>query len=307
MVWETRTACMAHNLKSLFPVWEYIEYRRVAHGIELWYGDTQSPIFIRVLEIPGHHTLASDILHFKKDLPVYGRHLEITGDNICFDITPIDIPPDELDFPDPDLEDCSTELASLPVVVVDPDIHFTKAPTYRREIHNLIRCQGSPCIVQLKGRSEDGLLVFERLGGLFAHRSSIPADMMIPKLKDRLIEMAQAVSYLHSMGIVHRDLVLPNWLYNGRAVLCDLQCLNASMTCAAPEVVADKRFSTASDIYGFGICIWSMVYNNNPFTPFSPFGFPPPPPFESVFLACTRPFPEDRTSIDEVLDMLRAI
>jgi hypothetical protein len=64
-------------------------------------------------------------------------------------------------------------VAKLPLVDMDPKKHFTKQGKYRTEIRNLIKCQGgvvpggplSPHIVQLRGRSTDGKLVFDKCRG----------------------------------------------------------------------------------------------------------------------------------------------
>ena len=64
---------------------------------------------------------------------------------------------------DPDLEDCSEEISKLPLVAFDDEKHFAKRPTYKQEIRHLLRCRGSLRIVQLLGRSEEGMLVFPQI------------------------------------------------------------------------------------------------------------------------------------------------
>ena len=64
---------------------------------------------------------------------------------------------------DTDLEDCSEDLAKLPLITFDTAKHFIKHPTYKQEIRYLLQCLGSPHIVQLLGRTQEGALVFPKL------------------------------------------------------------------------------------------------------------------------------------------------
>ena len=40
--------------------------------------------------------------------------------------------------------------------------NFKKSATYKQEIHYLLQCQGSPHVVQLLGRMEEGALIFPK-------------------------------------------------------------------------------------------------------------------------------------------------
>jgi hypothetical protein len=90
-------------------------------------------------------------LRLKSDLPRYNCHLEIMGN----DIREVERNPWECDEVDPNLEDCSEEVAKLPLIAFDPEKHFKKSTTYKQEIRYLLQCQGSPRVVQLLGRTEE--------------------------------------------------------------------------------------------------------------------------------------------------------
>ena len=101
----------------------------------------------------------------------------------------------------------------------------------------------------------------------------------------RIIEqIAEAVSHLHSQGIVHRDVNPANILIDrqGRAVLSDLGLSKrtdfdlgltvvgtglGTAVFAAPELFFDaKNAQTSADIYGLGATLYSMLTGRRPFS-----------------------------------------
>ena len=122
--------------------------------MEVWYGEM---LYYVKLVITSRSSLAWNI-----DLPRYDCDVEIIGENVheterkpVLKLDPI--------------EDCSEEVANLPVIAFDPEMHFAKAPTFKREIHNLLQCRGSPHIVQLLGRAtcfpQDRRVILYHLNG----------------------------------------------------------------------------------------------------------------------------------------------
>lgn len=68
-----------------------------------------------------------------------------------------------------------------------------------------------------------------------------------------MLDIIDGVAYLHSLGIVHRDLTLGNILESNPLAICDLQCHN-STHCRPLEIDGGDytKFSFASDIFALG-------------------------------------------------------
>ncbi|TDL29940.1 kinase-like protein [Rickenella mellea] len=292
--------------RERFPFWKTIGDTMIPGGWELWYGEPTGPYYyLKIVGPPG--TLAGDILRCEKDLPIYQSDREIIGDDDRE--TNKKTPPSE-DECDPDLEDCSEEVAKLPLIEVDPGIHFTKSPTYKQEIRYLLLLRGSPRVVQLLGRTPDGALVFQKHErDLFFASLANRDERRVENIKRWMIEVIDAVEVLHSHGIVHRDLVARNILDSEPLVICDLQCLHATGHCRAPELdgTGQSMFSFASDIFSLGTLLWECCFYNYPTNRQVLLDNPPPPPFRNIFLACTREKPQDRPTLTQLRAMYVAI
>jgi serine/threonine protein kinase len=123
-----------------------------------------------------------------------------------------------------------------------------------------------------------------------------------------MLDIIDGVAYLHSLGIVHRDLTWRNILESDPLVICDLQCHNATGHCRAFELdnCDYSKFSFASDVFAFGALLWECSFYNNPHSR-DVLLDNPPPPFRDIFVACTQEKPEDRPTLAQLRAMYEAI
>jgi serine/threonine protein kinase len=94
-----------------------------------------------------------------------------------------------------------------------------------------------------------------------------------------LISILEGLKYIHDANIIHRDLHSGNILYNNQtsAIICDLGISKSSTTTdnneeiygiipyVAPEVFQGHGYTTASDIYSFGMIMWEFMTGRRPF------------------------------------------
>jgi hypothetical protein len=307
------------KLHTIFSFWKECRGRRAPIdniGTQVWYGPEEQPNYVRLIDTP--NTLAYEIVRRRNDIPRYGCNLEIVGDVIHYDIDYKPFVGDDLYQDD---EDCRATMDYLPVVQFDSSKHFAKLPTYNEEIDNLLKCRGSPYIVQLLGRSEEATprLVFEKHPHdiLMAAAFNRGKDAVF-KIKEWMLQIIDGVAFSHSLGLIHRDLVARNILVAklvdvdshlgndadqaNPVVLCDLQCRHASVT--APEVCRGGAFTPASDIYSLGWVLWQLCYRNNPIDILILQDFPSPAPFEIIFNACMKDEPDQRPTLQQLKGML---
>ncbi|KAJ6027486.1 uncharacterized protein N7446_003922 [Penicillium canescens] len=261
---------------------------------------------IRLADIPG--TFSGNILRLHQNLPdsVNDGNYEIIGDEIRL---LEDVPP--LPELDDDSEDLDTTLASLPVVEVDSSRHFVKKGKYKSEIDNLLKCQGGSCpgvpksshIIQLLGKSPEGWLVFDKYKPRYVLGYIYPLSVY----KNWILQIVSGMKWLHSLGIVHRDLRIDNIVFSSdtsRVLICDLESRWGNRL--APEIsrepVLDAGWTEKSDIYDLGYLIKGMIYGNVPIT--MAVEWLVPPPLTAVVEACTCNKPEERPSLDDVYAMV---
>ena len=211
---------------------------------------------------------------------------------------------------DPDLEDYSEEVSKLPLVAFDTEKHFAKRPTYKQEISYLLQCRGSSHVIQLLGRTEEGSLVFPKFKQTLLEAAILNSNQgRIQNIKRWMLDVIDGVAYLHSLGIVHRDLVGRNILDADPLVICDLQCFHGSHFCRPYELDDNDytMFSFASDVFALGTLLWECCFYNGPLSRSVLLDNPPPPPFHDIFLACTQRKPEDRPTLMQLRAMYEAI
>ncbi|MYC25797.1 MAG: protein kinase [Gammaproteobacteria bacterium] len=98
---------------------------------------------------------------------------------------------------------------------------------------------------------------------------------------DQIVAMSQAIAnalqHLHSLGIVHRTISPESVLFESvtQSVRLDVPLWNLNpagststvdQAYSAPEVLSEKQFSNASDVYAVGILLFSTIVGNFPWT-----------------------------------------
>jgi len=93
-------------------------------------------------------------------------------------------------------------------------------------------------------------------------------------------QMATAVEYIHSRGVVHRDIKLENFLLDGtgKVLIADFGLSSAfregevlktrcgSLEYVAPELLDRKQqYGKAVDVWSLGVCLYAMVTSELPF------------------------------------------
>ena len=206
------------------------------------------------------------------------------------------------------------------------------------QFHGICHKEGAPYLVLEfchQGSLQHALRKGARDGG------PVPAA----RLWQWMLEISQALAYLHGQGMLHRDLKAENVLIDqyGRAKLADLGVAQVDALLAANEASAvgqglqdmdfiapenvggdrNRHSSKASDIYALGLVLWQMVSGGK--LPNSwqevaeqdpgyaaikagqrmPIPDDCPPPFRRLIQACWRVRPAERATIADVLRELQ--
>ncbi|KAJ1719905.1 hypothetical protein LPJ53_005408 [Coemansia erecta] len=96
------------------------------------------------------------------------------------------------------------------------------------------------------------------------------------------LQLVAALGYLHSLGVVHHDIKLPNALIgtDGRIKLCDLglatqlrkdgkpiyvQTLKGTPLYMAPEMLRRARYTYKADLWSLGVVLYELYVGRTPF------------------------------------------
>ncbi|KAK4750403.1 hypothetical protein SAY87_003885 [Trapa incisa] len=161
---------------------------------------------------------------------------------------------------------------------------------------------------------------------------SVPLNVVL-KLA---LDIAHGMQYLHSQGILHRDLKSENLLLGlGDNSMCvkvadfGISCLESQCRSPrgftstyrwmAPEMIKDKHHTKKVDVYSFGIVLWELLTALTPFDDMTPeqaaFAVcqknarPPLPPecpaaFRHLITRCWSRNPNKRPHFDEIVSIL---
>ncbi|MEX3242260.1 protein kinase domain-containing protein [Serratia quinivorans] len=122
-------------------------------------------------------------------------------------------------------------------------------------------------------KSEVEGLVIEYLTGKSYENFHEPEEFELEEYKKILYQLATALSDLHAISIIHRDLKLENFKQSSTGIVklfdfglsvddSDYRTTNnrATLVYAAPELfVTGAKIESPLDIYAFGVCAWTLA------------------------------------------------
>lgn len=195
-----------------------------------------------------------------------------------------------------------------------------------------------PNIVQFMGLSKhhnDYFIVTEFIpGGDLRHLlKDVQKDVSWKVRAKMALDTAQALTYLHSKGLIHRDLKSHNLLVeNGKIKLCDFgfsrrvgdgaepMTLCGTDEWMAPEVMLGEKYDARADVFSFGMVITELVTRQKPAkrSPGRKFAFDAdafraqvpkgcPPEFVSIAIDCTQWDALQRPQSKDIMERLKTL
>lgn len=156
----------------------------------------------------------------------------------------------------------------------------------RREIEVLKMCQ-HPNIIKLLDlfeSSENYFIVLEFMGGKDLFDYIAKRDYTLPeeRAKKVIFQIAQGTQYLHSYGIVHRDLKLENIMMSDQSnnafpkivdfglskIIGPNETANepfGTLGYVAPEVLKKQPYTYSCDVWSIGCILYALLSGSLPF------------------------------------------
>jgi len=261
----------------------------------------------------------------------------------------MDVPYDEIDYDD--LEDIryiskgnfgqiyranyhGTDVAVKQLL----DIGNTRMHKYIEREMSLLMSLRHPHIVQFMGlcKHNNELFIITEFvpGGDLYDRLRDPTQKISWKKRVQVaLETAQAIAYLHSKEVIHRDLKSQNLLVDDsfRIKICDFgfaRSLDPSefMTMCgtdewmAPEVILGDKYDDRADVFSFGMILAELILRRDPppRLPGNAYAFEPdvlrqslpsdcPEELFDICVDCTRFYPEDRPDTRVLVKRLKEL
>ncbi|EAY22545.1 TKL family protein kinase [Trichomonas vaginalis G3] len=209
--------------------------------------------------------------------------------------------------------------------------------SYQREVYAL-SVLVHPCILKFCGYTEDPpyyiLTEYMANGCLFDILRKRP-QILTPTIRSLIaLDIARGLEYLHSKGVIHRDMKSLNILIdnNYRARICDFGFVRSKNQATpmtgligtahwmAPEVLlSSPNYDEKVDVYSYAILLWELLTNEPPFSGMNPSqitdlvinqGYRPPipdnapPNLTKLINKCWQTDPTKRLSMSKVVRYL---